>query len=117
MDKYTREVVEMKSTLRDCNIKSLVLFVIIGLWLVLPLTANADQVGGLLGELRVVPNGWYVRFDNNYDRCGANGKFVRRNSNDIQKLADAVMSGRQVQFEFHCGNGVHIVDSWKWRSD
>jgi len=70
VDKYTREVVEMKSTLRDCNIKSLVLFVIIGLWLVLPLTANADQVGGLLGELRVVPNGWYVRFDNNYDRCG-----------------------------------------------
>ena len=76
-------------------------------------TAKADQVGGLLGELKAVPNGWYVRFDDNWDRCGANGKFVLRNPNDIAPLADAVMSGRQVHFEFHCDRGLHIVDSWR----
>ena len=110
-----KEGMKMKNTLRDCSIKSLVLFVIIGLWLVVPLTANAEQVGGVLGELRVAPNQWYVRFNDNYDRCGANGKFVLPNSNDIAQLAGAVMSGRQVQFQFHCGGGVHIVDSWSWR--
>jgi len=101
----------MRNTLRVCS----VICMIIGLWLVVPLTANADQVGGNFGELKVVRNQCYVRFNDNYDRCGANGKFLIRNSNDIQKLADAVMSGRQVHFEFHCGDGFHIVDSWKWR--
>jgi len=77
--------------------------------------SKADQVGGILGELRVVPNGWSVRFDNNWDGCGANGKFVTRNSSDLPRLADAVMSGRQVQFQFHCDRGLHVVDSWGWR--
>jgi len=46
---------------------------------------------------------------------GANGKFVLRNSNDLAQLAEAVMNGRQVHFEFHCSDGLHIVDSWRWR--
>ena len=99
----------MRNTLRVCS----VICMIIGLWLVVPLTANADQVGGVLGELKAVPNGWYVRFNDNFDRCGANGKFALRNSADLQQLADAVMSGRQVHFEFHCDRGLHIVDSWR----
>jgi len=75
----------------------------------------AGQVEGVLGELMVAPNEWYVSFNDNYDRCGANGKFVLRNSNDLAQLAEAVMNGRQVHFEFHCSDGLHIVDSWRWR--
>jgi|SRR3990172_601690 len=107
----------MKRLLRAKEIKGIViLFALFSINLTCS-TAKADQVHGILAELRVVPNQCYVKFNDNYDRCGANGKFFIRYSSDIAPLADAVMKGRQVQFEFHCGNGFHIVDSWKLRQD
>lgn len=78
--------------------------------------ANAAKVHGALGSLVVLPDTFYVTFDNNYAGCG-NSKFYlsRPDWNDIKLLAQAVQQERVVIFEYECRGQSNWITHFRFR--